>query len=420
VQLRLRAPRLEAGFFKSALNIFVVLAFMKQNMGNAAMTAPAIEQRGIRMARVDGLRAVAILGVMLHHFGVKPGGWLDWGPVAPTVFFILSGFLITISLYKMQETGRTGVEAMAGFHLKRLARLLPALYLMLLVGWFSGLPEFREGLFWHLAFLSNIYMAATGEWAGHLSQMWSLSMQEQFYLLWPLIFFLPARWLGYAMAGIVLGALSFRVLCIHWEAPEMVRWLLLPGSLDAFAAGGLLAILLKKFPEFRFQGRWWMAGVPAVACWVTGRVLRHMEGTGNVAVAFVDLFEIAFFSWLILLIIQSPNSPISRLLSTKPMAALGRISYGLFIWHMLVVCALAPHLDRAGVTMADGMFLRTVILVVASVIVAWLSWTAVERPAVAWANSVAANAPRLITRVRLITVRMLYQIQRRRINREPL
>jgi len=132
VQLRLRAPRLEAGFFKSALNIFVVLAFMKQNMGNAAMTAPAIEQRGI---------------------------WL--------------------------------------------ARLLPALYLMLLVGWFSRLPEFREGLFWHLAFLSNIYMAFTGEWAGHLSQMWSLSMQEQFYLLWPLIFFLPARWLGYAMAGIV-------------------------------------------------------------------------------------------------------------------------------------------------------------------------------------------------------------------------
>jgi len=68
----------------------------------------------------------------------------------------------------------------------------------------------------------------------------------------------------------------------------------------------------------------------------------------------------------------------------------------------------------------QGLFLRTVILVVASVIVAWLSWTAVERPAVAWANSVAANAPRLITRVRLITVRVLYQIQRRRINREPL
>ncbi len=386
----------------------------------AAVTAPATEQRGVRMARIDGLRAVAIMGVMLHHFGVQPGGWLDWGPVAPTVFFILSGFLITISLFKMQESGRTGVVAMGGFHLKRLARLLPAMYLMLLVGWFSGLPEFREGLIWHLTFLSNIYMATTGEWAGYVSQLWSLSKQEQFYLLWPLIFFLPLRWLAYGMTAVILGALSFRILCIHFEVPDMVRWMLLPGSLDAFAAGGLLAIFLRKFPHFRLKNWGWLAGGLAVGCWVIARILRHMDGTGSVLVAFVDLFEIAFFGWLILLVIQSPGSPISRLLSTKPMVALGRISYGLFIWHMLVVSALAPHLDRMGLTVTEGMFVRTVILVVTSTIVAWLSWTAVERPAMAWANSVATNAPQIVTRVRQVASRVICQIQSLLAKRESL
>ncbi|MEX1117909.1 MAG: acyltransferase [Terrimicrobiaceae bacterium] len=383
-------------------------------MESLATSIPDKGKSGVRMARIDGLRALAILGVMLHHFGVKPEGlvcWLDWGPVAPTVFFILSGYLITKSLFKMQETGRTGAVAIAGFHLKRLARLLPALYLMLLVGWFSGLPEFREGILWHLTFLSNIYMALTGEWAGHVSQMWSLSMQEQFYLLWPLILFVPARWLGFALAGVVLGALSFRVLCIHWEAPEMVRWLLLPGSLDAFAGGGLLALLLKNFPTFQFGGWKWLAGCLAVASWGTARILRHMDGTGNVLVALVDLFEVAFFSWLILLIIQSPQSLIGRFLATRPMAALGRFSYGLFIWHMLVFCAMAPHLDRAGLTVADGMFARTMLLVGASVMVAWLSWIAVERPAVAWSNAVAANAPRQMVRARQLASRLMWRIQ---------
>lgn len=370
------------------------------------------------MARIDGLRALAILGVMLHHFGFKPAGWLDWGPVAPTVFFILSGYLITKSLIKMQETGRTGVVAMAGFHLKRLARLLPALYLMLLVGWFSGLPEFREGVIWHMAFLSNVYMALTGEWAGHVSQLWSLSKQEQFYLLWPLLFFLPLRWLGYGMAAIIFVALGFRVLCIQLEAPDMIRWLLLPGSLDAFAAGGLLALLLRKFPDFRFKNWGWLAGAVAVGCWVVARIFRHTEGTGSLLVAYVDLFEITFFAWLIFLVIQSPDNPISRFLSTKPMAAMGRISYGLFIWHMLVVCALAPHLDRAGLTLADGMVVRTVVLVAASLVVAWLSWTAVERPAMTWANSVAANASRLVTRTRQVFLRVFLQVQDRLAKRE--
>jgi peptidoglycan/LPS O-acetylase OafA/YrhL len=135
-------------------------------------------------------------------------------------------------------------------------------------------------------------------------------------------------------------------------------------------------------------------------------------------VAFVDLFEVTFFAWLILLVIQFPGNPISRLLSTKPMAAIGRISYGVFIWHMLVVCAMVPHLDRAGLTPVDGMFPRTLILVATSLVVAWLSWTAIERPAMIWANSVAANAPRFVTQARLVFLRVSLQIQDRLARRE--
>lgn len=328
------------------------------------------------------------MGVMLHHFGVKPGGWWDWGPIAPTIFFMLSGFLITGTLERVRARGGADAGWFWGFHLRRLARLVPALYLLLAMGWLAGLPEYRQGIVWHALFLSNIKMAWTGEWAASLSHLWSLAMQEQFYLVWPLLLLVPRAWLVPVLLGICGLALAFRAVCIAWDIPEMARWLLLPGSLDAFAMGGLMALAARRV----WVPKGWVLAVGSLAagaCYFISKALRHLHGTGNPAMALVETFEVLAFGWMILVLVCRPQGLLARGLSSKPLAFLGTISYGLFIWHMLVVCALGPWLDAAGLTKQDALAARTLLLVAASIVMAWLSWIAIEQPSIGWGRRAA-------------------------------
>ena len=112
---------------------------------------------------------------------------------------------------------------------------------MIAVGWLAGLEEFRDNIAWHAGFLPNVHMAITGEWAGFLSHLWSLAMQEQFYMARPLIVLLPARCLLPTLLLAYAGTGVFRAWCLHTSASDLFRWFMLPGSLDAFAAGGLVA-----------------------------------------------------------------------------------------------------------------------------------------------------------------------------------
>ncbi len=164
-----------------------------------------------RLPQLDGLRGAAILFVIWHHFGLHLPGWLDIGPIAPSMFFLLSGYLITRSILG----GVMGPAQMAGYHARRFARLLPALYVMLLVGWLIGLEEFRDGLGWHAGFLTNFQMVANDDWSGSLSHLWSLSMQEQFYFIWPLVLLLPNRLLPGAFLTLFVGAAVFRAGCLQ-------------------------------------------------------------------------------------------------------------------------------------------------------------------------------------------------------------
>jgi peptidoglycan/LPS O-acetylase OafA/YrhL len=98
------------------------------------------------------------------------------------------------------------VWGLLSFHARRLARLLPAVYIMIAVGWLAGLEEFRDNIAWHAGFLPNVHMCL-----------------------------LPTLLLAYAGTGV------FRAWCLHTSASDLFRWFMLPGSLDAFAAGGLVA-----------------------------------------------------------------------------------------------------------------------------------------------------------------------------------
>lgn len=345
-----------------------------------------------RLSELDGLRGVAILLVMFHHFGVHPTGWMDWGPIAPSIFFMLSGYLITLSLTRIQDSwvgsDRSRGRDVFHFHIRRLVRLLPAFYLLLAVGFLLGWQEFREGLAWHLAFMTNWQMALFDHWPDRLSHLWSLSLQEEFYLLWPLILFLPSRLLPWAFLTAFLSAAIFRGWCLYAGTSDMFRWFMLPGSLDNFAIGGLTAWAITKNKVaflLTSKGRW-VFGILATCGMIASRLLRELYGTGSVVLALVETLESVFFAWLLLMLLQSRQSIINRFFGLQPFVYLGRISYGLYIWHVLVFCVLAPILANWGLSSTERPFVAGLVITLACVIVASLSWKLLEEPFIRWSR----------------------------------
>lgn len=343
-----------------------------------------------RFDALDGLRGLAVLFVVFHHFGLHLPGWLDWGPVAPNIFFLLSGFLITRSLMKMQEAPSRG--QLFGYHARRLTRLLPALYIMLGAGWLIGLEEFRIGLPWHAAFASNLQMIAHDEWSGYASHLWSLSVQEQFYLLWPLILLLPSRWMPHILIGTFVGAAIFRLWCLHAGTSELFRWLMLPSSLDTFAAGGLIAWLSRGVngtaiipARCRIP-----AAIGAFACWFYARDLRGYYGSSNPSLAFIDTFETIFFAWLLVELLQTRQTILTRAFAFRPLCWVGRISYGIYLWHLLVFLAISPSLDALGFSATAHPWLRCAILTFITILIAWASWIALEKPFIDWGRRLSA------------------------------
>lgn len=341
------------------------------------------------LPQLDGLRGLAILAVMFHHFGFHPPSWMDWGPVGPSVFFLLSGYLITHSLWKLQGRATTGAwdfsRLLLKFHARRIFRLLPLIIVLLAIGWLCGLRSYRETWMWHLTFLTNFYMVSTNEWVGSLSHFWSLSVQEQFYLLWPLVLFVPRRVFPQAMVLIVLSAAAFRLGCLLQGSSEFTRWFLLPASLDAFATGGLVAWIQSKGWSSIVRSRtWaWPLLIAATVSLIFSRYLRFLPDT-NLATSIVELFECIFFAWLLLRLLESPRCLSTRLLKFRPLIFVGKISYGIFIFHTLVAVAFSFWLEEAELTQTNLSFLRAAILAAMSIAIAAASWQWFEHPLNCW------------------------------------
>jgi peptidoglycan/LPS O-acetylase OafA/YrhL len=159
-----------------------------------------------RRPALDGLRALAVSGVAIYHFGGGAVSWLPGGFLGVDLFFVLSGYLITGLL--LAEYAKRGRIDLLGFWVRRLRRLAPALLLVLLavtayIWWDTppdAYPARRLDLFWTVGYLANWHLIATSETyfaayttASPLRHAWSLAVEEQFYFVWPTVLFLLLR-----------------------------------------------------------------------------------------------------------------------------------------------------------------------------------------------------------------------------------
>lgn len=316
-----------------------------------------------RVPALDGLRGIAIVGVVAYH-----AGWLGAGARGVTTFFVLSGYLITGLL--AAEFDRNGGVSLRAFYVRRAARLGPALLVsmtVLAVLLATAMPLAFVAWRWGVVMVEGGNLVETFAGAntmGPFSYTWSLATEEQFYLLWPplLVYLLLRRKASTALVTclLVVSAVALlRVISIGvgaWDAAYFAPWC----RMDALAAGSSVALLARRKAVV---ARAWV-GLPALVV----LVWLYVDPTvGGASYLLVGPDGTVLASSLLLL-----HGPALRgLLSNVLLRHLGRISYGLYLWHGVWI-----QLERAGVVDLQWRYGW----LLAAVVTAEVSWWLMEDP----------------------------------------
>jgi peptidoglycan/LPS O-acetylase OafA/YrhL len=266
--------------------------------------------------------------------------------------------------------------------------------LSLLLGALFGIEEVRSNFFWLATFQANNYIAYLGYWPDAISHYWSLAVQEQFYFLWPLVvLLLPTRWFVPTMAAFIIFGLGFRVACILNDSTTLMRWVTLFGCVDSFAVGGLVAYLRQSQILARmWQSKTLLFAMPLIACscFFLGRALMTLP-EGNVLLALTESIDSIFLAWILAASLTGMNARYARLLSWSPLVYLGKISYGVYVYHVFIIVLVSPLLIPLGMSEEHNAFGRIAILLAMTLAVASFSWHWIEQPFLAWKAALSSS-----------------------------
>ena len=324
---------------------------------------------------IDGLRAVAVLPVILFHAGF---GYFSGGYVGVDIFFVISGYLITTILINELDAGKFSI---ARFYERRARRILPALLLVMLVclpaAWFIMLPAQLEELGWNAMavslFVSNIalwlntdYFAASAE-LNPLLHTWSLAVEEQFYIFFPLLLWAMWRTGGRRpFLTVVLGTvLSFLLSEWGWRNAPDASFYLLPFRAWELGIGSICAFLLKERPT-RNNNSLAFIGLGLIAY----SIFAYSNET-----PFPSVWALAPVLGSALIILYcTHDSLLGRALAWKPVVSIGLISYSAYLWHQPLFAFTRLSMP----TQPSAGFMAT--LSIATLGLAYLTWRFVENP----------------------------------------
>jgi peptidoglycan/LPS O-acetylase OafA/YrhL len=341
---------------------------------------------------IDGWRAIAAGMVLVAHFfphGGAPNTWMHLGQTGVVIFFIISGYLISLILFSAKkhvaEKKLTLGAALRRFYIRRMLRIAPIYYASIFAMYFIGLKPIREHVWWFVTYTSNIGHVIVGLDFKNAGHFWSLAVEEQFYFAWPLMVLMVAfaalrgtiRWLfaGSLMLILAMGFCGGSV----W----LMTMLPVGGASLALAYGGMLA-----------HGKFYENGVHPVmlrvSLWVGTPLFLFSQvlwfrGGGQPEIdrfeyKMIYVWAVVLFFGAIFVLSLGRGSMLNRLLSNPVLRYLGRISYGVYVYHLLFDPYFYSIWARCGLHMTLSHFSEGLLKSATTIVIAALSWHLFEKP----------------------------------------
>lgn len=283
------------------------------------------------MPQLDGLRAVAMMCVMFHHW--FPASWRFHFPTEAGLFlfFVLSGFLMTQGLLREQERETIG-PILKRFHLKRLLRIYPAYYCALALAMALMVKDVLHAPQWWLLNLQNFYILKIGYWPTGVSHFWTLAVEQQYYLVWPLVILCtPKRALLFVLLLLLVVSPLSRLSNAGMEifSGDLRPWELM----DDFVMGSIVALLMHRRSQMLHTLRWCallalIAYIYLYARLEMGRAVDYfwMMQQSFLAIALAGLISLAAVG---------KTGFVGRFLENRQLVRLGQMSYGIYLFHNL-------------------------------------------------------------------------------------
>jgi peptidoglycan/LPS O-acetylase OafA/YrhL len=346
--------------------------------------------RGGYMPQLDGLRCFAVLAVLVWH-AWRPGplplfGDVSWGGLGIQLFFVLSGFLITGILLDCRERSDSGDGSrmffIRRFYGRRFLRIFPLYYGLLLLLLAANFLRTRELAVWLFTYTTNVFIAGHG-WIGALGHFWTLAVEEQFYLVWPwLLLFLSRRRLRALIVLVIAAAPLYRLYAFHrYGVAQDTRMTFTLAVVDSLGVGALIALLARSGSVERLRSFLLRVVLPVgLGAYLALIALQH-EGVGAEAAYVGGATAVAaFFGSVVVGAAIGFGGIAGDVLSFRPVAYVGKISYGVYVFHPLVMVALTKAAPRLGLVYESRGVVSFVVATSVSIGVASLSWHLYERP----------------------------------------
>lgn len=354
--------------------------------------------------QLDGIRFIAVGLVLIAHLTDTT---LPLGELGVTMFFVLSGFLITrilmLSRDKFQNEPGGFKKYLRKFLIRRTIRIFPVYYLCLLILFIIGVPSVREFWVWLVFYATNIYQATHASWMGSVDHLWSLAVEEQVYIIFPfLIFFIPKKsFLSFLWIMGVL-AILLRFYFYTTGASWIVSYVSMPTCLDSFALGGFMAWLqLSKPQSFSklFDKKYLV--LISFAIWLGVYYLSVQVGLQSDPVNKYNVVKIVFdrlsgslFSFFLIGSAAVGYSGLMAAFLENPVSVyLGKISYGIYLYHNFIfnhyhsysvpnhpVVRLFNKIYRNFPSLEHVPAFQFSVVVLLTIIVASISWFFFEKP----------------------------------------
>lgn len=361
--------------------------------GGSTATPGAAVHRMTYLPGLDGVRALAValvvashaLGRLFHSAGV----------LGVDLFFVLSGFLITgLLLDEHDLTGRVGLRR---FYARRALRLLPALALLLVL--VAALPWFYDPAFFYskwtsiaaaALYVANFFDAANPGGMGNLAQTWSLGVEEQFYLLWPLalLVLLRFRLVARGLVALILAFMALRAGLVLAGTGALA----LPSShADQLLIGALLAVAWRQGLVHR---AWYAPAIGWLSLLGLAGLLFVVQGSSPEQLMLYQYTVDALLAALLIgHLATRPTGLVGRVATLGPVVHIGRVSYGIYLFHLPIIREVNHYFAERALLGAKWGLVRLGLEAVLVAAAVSLSWRFVERPLAARRQALRAAAP---------------------------